>query len=387
MLYPIIPMYLQNIGFSIVLIGLLEGLAVTTAGLSKGMFGEWSDRSQQRLPFIRWGYFLSACAKPMLALFPFSAWIFFARTLDRFGKGMRTSPRDALLTLESTPNTRAQVFGFHRSLDTFGAVVGPLLALWFIQLHPDALRSMFFYSFVPGMLAVLLTYMLQERKTVDTIRDPAMKYEDTQNEIRKRPGFFSYFRYWKRAPLSYKRVIVPITFFTLFNSSDMFLLLKVREMTGSAQAPVWAYVAYNIVFAASSYSLGRIADRFGMKRVILFGLLCFCLSYSIITQTHELPIIALVFCIYGLSESSIVGNTKAWLSTMVPSREVGTALGLFASTQSIAVFFASTATGLLWSKFGSTPTFLLSAAGGFIALVWLALSTSNAHVHHTVQSE
>lgn len=129
MLYPVIPVYLKEIGFSVLLIGILEGVANFTAGLSKGYFGKMSDEKGLRLPFIRLGYFLSAISKPMMAAFAYPLWIFFARTMDRLGKGIRTAPRDALLSQNATPQTKARVFGFHRSMDTIGAAIGPMIAL------------------------------------------------------------------------------------------------------------------------------------------------------------------------------------------------------------------------------------------------------------------
>jgi MFS family permease len=133
MLYPIVPIYLKTIGFSIVLIGILEGFAEAIAGLSKGYFGNLSDRTGTRLPFIQIGYLFSAISKPMMALFTYPIWVFFVRTIDRLGKGVRTGARDALLSDEATADTKGRVFGFHRSMDTFGAVLGPLLALMYIE--------------------------------------------------------------------------------------------------------------------------------------------------------------------------------------------------------------------------------------------------------------
>ena len=137
MLYPIMPIYLKTIGFSIVLIGLLEGLAEATAGLSKGYFGKLSDSTGKRVPFVQLGYTLSALSKPMMAMFAFPLWVFLSRTMDRFGKGIRTGARDALLSDEATPETKGKIFGFHRSLDTIGAVLGPLLALLYLYKHPS----------------------------------------------------------------------------------------------------------------------------------------------------------------------------------------------------------------------------------------------------------
>src|SRR6476620_4576773 len=158
MLYPVIPVYLKEIGFSVLLIGILEGVANFTAGLSKGYFGKLSDEKGLRLPFVKLGYFFSAISKPMMAAFIYPLWIFFARTVDRFGKGIRTGARDAILSDEATVQTKGKVFGFHRSMDTFGAVLGPAFALLYLYYHPQDYKTLFLIAFVPGLLAVATSF-------------------------------------------------------------------------------------------------------------------------------------------------------------------------------------------------------------------------------------
>ena len=164
MLYPVIPVYLREIGFSVLLIGILEGVANFTAGLTKGYFGKLSDEKGLRLPFIKSGYFLSAISKPMMAAFTYPFWVFFARTVDRLGKGLRTAARDALLSGEASPRTKARVFGFHRSMDTIGAALGPAFALLFLYLYPGSYRTIFLLAFIPGIISVLLIFILKEKK-------------------------------------------------------------------------------------------------------------------------------------------------------------------------------------------------------------------------------
>ena len=144
MLYPIMPIYLKTIGFSILLIGILEGVAEATAGLSKGYFGKLSDSSGKRVPFVQIGYAFSTISKPMMAIFTYPLWIFFARAIDRFGKGIRTGARDAILSDQATPQTKGKVFGFHRSMDTLGAVIGPSLALLYLFYYPHNYKTLFF---------------------------------------------------------------------------------------------------------------------------------------------------------------------------------------------------------------------------------------------------
>src|SRR6187549_3431387 len=164
MLYPVIPVYLKEIGFSVMWIGILEGFVNFTAGISKGYFGKLSDEKGLRLPFVKLGYFLSAISKPLIGLFVAKFWIFFVRTLDRLGKGVRTAARDALLSQEATKETKARVFGFHRGMDTAGATIGPALALLFLFFYPGQYRTIFFIAFVPGLVSVALMFLLKEKK-------------------------------------------------------------------------------------------------------------------------------------------------------------------------------------------------------------------------------
>lgn len=165
MLYPVMPIYLRSIGFSVLLIGILEGVAEATAGLSKGYFGKLSDHTGKRAPFVRLGYSLSAISKPMMAVMVYPLWIFIARTTDRLGKGIRTGARDAMLSDEATSATKARVFGFHRSMDTMGAVMGPALALLYLYFYPGSYKALFLIAFIPGLLAIALTFLLKNKIT------------------------------------------------------------------------------------------------------------------------------------------------------------------------------------------------------------------------------
>ncbi len=216
MLYPIMPIYLKTIGFSVVLIGILEGVAEATTGFSKGYFGKLSDTSGRRVPFVQIGYAFSAISKPMMAVFVYPLWIFFARTIDRFGKGIRTGARDAILSDEATSQTKGKVFGFHRSMDTLGAVIGPLFALIYLYYYPSDYKTLFYIAFVPGLFSVLATFFLKEKKKA-TVKPKTSV------------SFFSFLHYWKESPTAYRKLVGGLLVFTLFNSSDVFLLLKAKE--------------------------------------------------------------------------------------------------------------------------------------------------------------
>ena len=214
MLYPVMPIYLKEIGFSILLIGVLEGVAEATAGLSKSYFGKLSDVSGKRLPFVRVGYLLSAISKPMMALFIYPMWIFLSRTIDRLGKGIRTGARDAMLSDEATPETKGRVFGLHRAMDTLGAVIGPAFALLYLYLFPGNYKILFFIAFIPGIVAITFTFFIKDKK------------QEAKKVELKSASFFSFATYWKESVPAYKKLVVGLLAFTLINSSDVFLLLK-----------------------------------------------------------------------------------------------------------------------------------------------------------------
>lgn len=347
MLYPVMPIYLKTIGFSIVLIGVLEGVAEATAGLSKGYFGQLSDNTGKRVPFVQLGYAFSAISKPMMAVFIYPLWIFFARTIDRFGKGIRTGARDAILSDEATPQTKAKVFGFHRSMDTLGAVLGPSLALVYLYYNPGEYKTLFYIAFIPGLLALATSFFLKEKKRARTAK--------------QKTSFFSFLSYWKSSPAIYRRVVSGLLLFTLFNSSDAFLLLKAKQAGLSDTMVIGVYIFYNLVYALCAFPAGIIADKIGLKKMFIAGLVLFSAVYfgMGISQHHYL-VIAL-FTLYGLYAAATEGVSKAWISNITDKKDTATAIGTFSAFQSICTMLASSIAGLIWFQFGAAVTFLVTA--------------------------
>ena len=359
LLYPVIPVYLREIGFSVFLIGILEGIASFTAGISKGYFGKTSDEKGVRLPFVKLGYFLSALSKPMMAVFVYPLWIFFARTLDRLGKGVRTAARDALLSQEATRETKGRVFGFHRGMDTLGATIGPALALLFLYYYPGHYKTIFYLAFIPGIISVLLIFLLKEKKQpVSTIQ---------------KGNFFSFFRYYKIATPEYKKLVTGLLLLALFNSSDIFLLLKTKEATGDDITTIAAYVFYNLVYALFSWPLGALADKLSFRKIFLTGLLLFAIVYGVFAFGPSTPMIFILFFIYGIYAAATEGITKAWITNIAHNENTATAIGFYTSCESICTLIASVVAGIIWSGFGSFYTFFITAIVAIIVLIYFLL--------------
>lgn len=354
------PIYLKSIGFSIVLIGILEGVAEATAGLSKGYFGKLSDISKKRVPFVRLGYAFSAISKPMMALFVYPVWIFFSRTLDRFGKGIRTGARDAILSDEATAATKGKVFGFHRSMDTFGAVLGPSLALLYLYFHPEHYRTLFVIAFIPGLLAVSASFYLKEKN-------------QRASKEKKLPPFFSFLHYWKNSSLAYRKLLIGLLAFALFNSSDVFLLLKAKQSGLSDAWVIGVYIFYNLIYALSSFPAGIIADQIGLKKVFISGLFLFAIVYFGMSANNNLYMLFGLFLLYGIYASATEGISKAWITNITYKEDTATAIGMYSSFQSICSMAASTLAGIIWFQFGPSVTFIITAIATVLIIFYFIL--------------
>ena len=363
MLIPVMPMFLKQIGFTIVAIGILEGIAEAVAGLSKSYFGKQSDISGKRLPFIQLGYTLSAISKPMMAMFIYPVWIFFARTLDRLGKGVRTAARDAMLSDEATPATKGRVFGFNRSMDTFGAVLGPAIALAFLYFYPGDYKALFLWSIIPGIAVILLTRIIKEKKKPVITNTTATK---------TRVSFFAFVGYWKTSSAQYKKLVTGLLLFALFNSSDIFLLLKMKENGLNDTEVLGIYIFYNLVYAIIAYPVGMLADKLGLKKIFLIGLAAFAAVYIGFAFNNNLVVFFLLFILYGFYAAATDGISKAWISNIVDKSETATAIGTYTGFQSICALIASSVCGLLWYNFGATVTFLITAVVTAIVIFYLA---------------
>ena len=355
------PIFLKSIGFSVVLIGILEGVAEATAGISKGYFGKLSDNLHKRVPFVQAGYALSAISKPMMAFFVYPLWIFFVRTIDRLGKGIRTGARDAILSDEATPATKGKIFGFHRAMDTVGAVLGPAFALLYLYYHPAKYKTLFYIAFIPGILAVLASFLLKEKKQ----KQPAKKISTP---------FFSFLHYWKQSPASYRKLAIGLLFFTLFNSSDVFLLLKAKQSGLSDTMVIGVYIFYNLVYALSAFPVGILADKMGLKNIFVAGLILFATVYFGMSIASNLYVYALLFFLYGIYAAATEGISKAWISNITNRKDTATAIGTYTGFQSICTMLASSLAGFIRFQFGASATFIVTGIATVFAIVYVVVT-------------
>ena len=344
MLYPIIPLYLESIGYGSLLIGFLEGIAELLSGFSKIYTGSLSDALKRRLPFVQLGYSLSVLSRPLMAFFQSAFPILCARVLDRVGKGIRTGARDAILAEESNEHTRATVFGFHRSMDTLGAVLGPCLALLFLYFYPEDYKTVILLTIVPGILAIFFTFSIKEKKTEVSKKSFSLKH---------------HFNYLKRASKNYKHLVLILFFFALASSSDMYLLLKAKTSGLNEREILFAYILFNLVFALTAFPIGKWADKAGKVKMLILGLIIYSLSYFFIGFYSSLLMIVIGFVLYGLYYACTDGIIKSLLVQYTGKDEKASAIGFYAGTNGIILFFANVLTGWAWYVFG--PEFVFKA--------------------------
>ncbi len=351
MLYPVLPLFLTTVlGAPIAVVGLIEGVAEGTASVMKAVSGRLADMRERR-PLIAVGYGISSVSKLLIGFATGWGLVLFARFADRFGKGVRTSPRDAILAGEADAANRGRVFGFHRAMDTAGAVVGPLVGLAAYELLNHELRPLFFIAFVPAAISVGLIFLVHDSR----VAPPA-------DRLRLRGGGPLPRRYW--------RLLVVLTMFGLVNFSDAFLILRAKELGLGFASVILAYAAYNVSYAALSYPAGVVSDRLSRRVVFATGLAIFAIAYIGLGLANRSVWVWLLLPLYGGYTALTDGVSKAWVSDLLPETLVGTGLGLFQGTTGGAALIAGIWAGLAWGGDGRGP---LIVSGAIVAVLAVAL--------------
>ncbi len=355
MIVPIRAIFLVGIlGTPATLLGLIEGVAESAASLLKIVSGRLADRLVERKPLILAGYSLSNLVKPLVAFtmsWPQALGLIF---LDRVGKGVRSSPRDALLADSTDASHRGKTFGFHRAMDTVGAAIGPLLTALILALSNNDLRQVFLWTLPPGLISILVIFFyLHERPA----RTPLLKM---QPSVAQPPSLGK--RYWL--------FIMIATLFAVGNSSDAFLFLRANDLLGSTTAVPLVYFAFNLVYAALAIPLGSLSDRVGRVPVLLVSFITFSLVYFGWAGAGAAWQVVVLFLVYAVYAAANEGVSKALVTDLVPKAQRGVALGWFNGLTGIAALPANLIGGWLWSSYSPSVTF---AFGALISLVAVAL--------------
>ncbi len=364
MLYPVIPIFLTSVlGASMAVVGLIEGMAESTASLLRVVSGVLSDKFAKRKPFVVFGYSFSALSKPLIALAQGWPLVLFARFLDRFGKGVRSAPRDALIADYSSPEQRGLTFGLHRSMDTIGALTGPLITILLLIWLKENYRPIFLLAAIPAFLAVILLIFF--------LKEPHRHQDFNNNKIKLT---------WKLAGFdkNFKVFLLVSVIFALGNSSDAFLIMRSKNLGFSTILVILAYVSYNATYAIFSLPFGALSDKIGRKKVLTAGLLIFSAVYLGFAFLNKGIYLWILFPVYGFYMAMTEGVSKAFITDLVPSEKRGTAIGLYYTLTGLVTFLASFMAGLLWTYVNISAPFIYGALmAGLSAVLLMILIDGN----------
>ena len=367
---PILPLYLANVlGLDKAFIGISEGLVTSGASLFKIVSGYLTDHFSKKKPWIFLGYFLSLVARPLLALTTYGGFVLALRFLDGVGKGLKDSPKDAIIADSTEKRTRGRGFGIARMLDTFGSVVGPLILfglLYFLKDSPSQYHIILFLTAVP----LLVTLAVLQFKVKETPPRPDADGAPVTGPL----------------PRRFYRFLAVMLLFSLGNSSDAFLILRAQNVGVTVLAIPLVYAVFNFIYAAASVPLGSLSDRIGREKVIMLGWLAYALAYLGFALARSSYQIWILFAFYGLYYATTEGVGKAFVADIVPADHRGRAYGIYNTAIGLVTLPASLIAGLLWDHVNSSAPFLFGAALSFVAvpcLVWFVIRDgrrSGAHL-------
>ncbi|HET7699050.1 MAG TPA: MFS transporter [Vicinamibacterales bacterium] len=387
MIYPLLPLFLtRTLGGTAMSLGVIEGVAEAANSALKIFSGWLTDRSGQPKTLVLAGYGLSSAVRPLIGLVTSWPQVLALRFTDRLGKGIRSSPRDAMLARFAPPGTRGRVYGFHRAMDHAGAVAGPLIATAYLYFYPDAYRSLFAWTLVPGIVVILLilrlpappktgTVTVSAEKAPPKMRDPQFSQENRSAARGKGDSP----RFWRGGlPRRFYLAMAIITVFALGNASDAFILLRLTDL---GIAPVWIpllWSALHVVKMSASVIGGTLSDRFGRRALIIGGYLWYAAIYAAFAWTTSVPIVIAIFLAYGIYFGFTEGVEKAWVADMAPASARGIAFGIYNGALGAGGLAASLIFGAIWTRVSPAAAFLTGASLALAASVLLYLAFSHA---------
>jgi MFS family permease len=358
MIYPLLPVFLTSVlGAGPAALGVIEGIAESTASFLKLFSGYLSDRVRRRKGWVVAGYTISNIIRPLIAVAGSWVQVLALRFSDRVGKGLRTSPRDAMIADATPPEFRGKAYGFHRAMDHGGAIVGPLIATGLLLLFHDSIATVFLMSFIPGTLAVILLLAgLREREV----------------GVRTGGGGFNVQSAWAEMPADFRKYLAIILVFTLGNSSDAFLLLRAQALGVPITLLPSIWVALHVVKMAVSVPGGMLSDRLGRKTVIVAGWVVYALVYGGLAFANRNWHAWVLFSVYGIYFGLTEGVEKALVADLAPSHLRGSAFGLYHLAVGFGALPASLLFGLVWERFGVAAAFGMGAGLALLSSVMLA---------------
>lgn len=358
MVYPIVPIFLTSVlGVPTSVIGLVEGLADASSKILMSVTGFVSDSLHKRKLFVTAGYSFSAISHLTMALSTSWPLVLFSRVLNRSGKGLRTSARDALIAESTEKEDRGFSFGIHRTMDGLGGVLGPLLSIWLLYIFSQNYKLIFILAFIPAVLGAVIVYLFVKDNKKNKDDDLSLRFE------------------WKKTSTAFKIFLAISFIFAIGNSSDAFLILRSQNLGMSVSLTIFAYVVYNLVSSLFSIPAGILSDRIGPKKVIFSGFLIFSLVYFLFGIATRNEIVWLLFPLYGVFMGLTEGVSKSYISKLVPHEISGSAFGVYQTAMGIATLIASTIAGWLWSAFSPSAPFYFGCAMAIVAAaLFLGLS-------------
>jgi MFS family permease len=377
MIYPVLPVYLARVlGAGAFSLGLIEGVAEAINSLLKVASGWASDRWTRRKPIVIAGYALSSAARPLIALTTTWPQVLLIRALDRSGKGIRGAPRDVMLARFATPSTRGRVFGFHRAMDHTGAILGPLIATAVLYFAPGEYRLLFGLTLIPGAIAVALLFLVAEPEAaIDSpppptshIPTPNSQLADRESQIANHKSQITN----HKLPRSLLAFLAVLLVFSLGNSADAFLLLRLSDVLGSATYIPLLWAGLHVVKASLSTWGGALSDRLGRRRVIIIGWTIYAVVYLGFAIARDAWTLMGWFLGYGSYFAFTEGAERALVADLTPAGRQGTAFGVYNAALGVGALAASVAFGFLYDRFGAPVAFGTGSALAACAAVLLA---------------
>ncbi|HEX8169840.1 MAG TPA: MFS transporter [Thermoanaerobaculia bacterium] len=360
MIYPLLPVFLTaTLGASPAVIGIIEGAADGVASILKYFAGRWSDRGGGRKPYVVGGYALAAASRALVAAARVWPLVLFARLVDRTGKGIRSAPRDAMISDVTPPDQRGRAFGFHRALDHTGAIVGPLLAM--IAVPYVGLRGAFYLSVVPGAIGVaMLVVLLKDERG-------RMNDEQPSDPAPPRSSFILH-------RSSFRKALTAISLFSLSNSSDAFLLLQAHAAgVRTAMLPaLWA--AHHVIKALFSTAAGSLSDRVDRRHLLVAGWSSYALLYLVFPYARTMTAFLVLFILYAIPFTLAEGAERAWIADLVPAEVLGASFGLYYLANGLCVLAGTALFGVLYERVSPRAAFHTGAALAMGAVIAVLLT-------------